>query len=817
MRSLRFITLAIVGLLLLGGTARAEPRVALVIGNSSYGGDLGQLPNPANDARLMANTLKGIGFEVIQAEDADLPGMKRKIQDFGERLAQAGGGATGLFFYAGHGLQVGGTNYLIPIHAKIAREPDVEFEAVPVDLVMKQMAFAESAVNIVILDACRNNPLSRGFRAVSRGLADPSIRPMGSFIAYSTAPGDVAEDGSGGNSPYTTALAAAITKPGASINDVFQDVRGQVLAATDKKQVPWDASSLTAPFYFVPAAAAAAAPAPAASNAVDPKAIELAFWQSIQGSNAGEDYQAYLDRFPSGDFAPLARLRLKQADPGKDRVVHGEPPPAAPGGSDDRTIETAFWDAAQEDASAESYRAYLNKYPKGAFADLAEKRMKELGAPPTQQAALTPPPEATLPDIVALGAKLYVKDKARLREAPAADAEIITHLAANTELEATGRSTDQAWWRVKLASGQIGFVAATAVTDQPPPTAPTQPPAAAPQEAPQEMAVTIPKPAGDDKEVCGSVDGLLATEREAACRRLLAAGIADDTPHYNTLMDLGRALYDQERYEDAINSYQAAVDIDPEYFGAFYMIGRVNLDWEKAAEARVAFDKAVALDPKQSDSYFYLGAAQRRLGDFEAALGNVERAVQMNPEQPDYAEEVGLLLLSKGNIPAAVAEADRAAAIESDGIMISSMFAYYLDRRYGDALAMADRGLASEGNWPYWWIWKALIQHGQGDPKAARNTLTEAQRQFSDWPRPVIDFLAGGLDAEGLRRAAQGGDARQQKQRRCELEFYIGVQAALDGNTAEARAAFRHVEGTRVYDYIEYMVAPAFLARLEPG
>ncbi len=319
---LRIIGFLFAALVLLAAPARAEPRVALVIGNSNYGGDLGQLPNPANDARLMAKTLRGIGFTVVEAEDADQNQMKRAIQDFSAQLAGAGDGATGLFFYAGHGLQVAGTNYLIPIHAKIAREGDVDIEAVPVDLVMKQMAFAESAVNIVILDACRNNPLSRGFRSVTRGLADPAVRPMGSFIAYSTAPGDVAEDGKGANSPYTTALATAITRPGASINDIFQDVRGQVLTATNRKQVPWDSSSLTAPFYFVPAAVT-----PPPSTVLDPQAMDLAFWNAVKDSKAPEDYQAYLDKFPEGVFASLAKLRLKPADQTASRVVHASPEP----------------------------------------------------------------------------------------------------------------------------------------------------------------------------------------------------------------------------------------------------------------------------------------------------------------------------------------------------------------------------------------------------------------------------------------------------------------------------------------------------------
>jgi tetratricopeptide (TPR) repeat protein len=305
--------------------------------------------------------------------------------------------------------------------------------------------------------------------------------------------------------------------------------------------------------------------------------------------------------------------------------------------------------------------------------------------------------------------------------------------------------------------------------------------------------------------------------RAAACQRRLSAGISDETDRYNTLMDLGRAFYDQERYAEALKNYQAAVEVDGNYFGAYQMIGRVNLDQGKAAEARDALDKAVSLDPQQSDSLFYRGAAKRRLGDFDSALDDVEAAVKMNPDQPDYAGEVGLLLLSKGKIAAAVAEADRAALLEPDGFMIASMFAYYLGGRSDDALAMVDRALNAGSSWAYWWIWKAMIQRGSGDDLGAVATLADAQQKFSDWPRPVIDFMAGKIDAAALRRAGQTGTAYEQKQRRCEIEFYIGAQAAAAGDKVQARAAFQQALETRIYEYIEYMVAPAFLASLEPG
>ncbi len=155
----------------LAGAASAEPRVALVIGNSAYQGDLPALPNPANDAKLMAKTLKSIGFDVVEAEDASQDQMKKAIAEFSDKLAAAGKEGTGLFFYAGHGLQVAGENYLIPIDAKIKSERDVDLVSVSAGTVMKQMEFAESAVNIIILDACRNNPLGGDARSLSRGLA----------------------------------------------------------------------------------------------------------------------------------------------------------------------------------------------------------------------------------------------------------------------------------------------------------------------------------------------------------------------------------------------------------------------------------------------------------------------------------------------------------------------------------------------------------------------------------------------------------------------------------------------------------------------
>ncbi len=254
---MRRFWLSLFAILVFAAPAAAEPRIALVIGNSNYSGDLPRLPNPANDAELMASTLTKLGFKVVKTHDADLKQMTRSIREFSDLLSGAGPQAVGLFFYAGHGLQIDGENWLIPINAHITKTADAEFEAVPASKILGQMQFAENSLNIVILDACRNNPLSRGVRSASTGLAKMDA-PLGSFIAYSTAPGQTAADGKGKNSPYTAALTKAMMKPGIAIEEAFRDARVDVLAATQKEQIPWESSSLTGAFSFNPGKATAA-------------------------------------------------------------------------------------------------------------------------------------------------------------------------------------------------------------------------------------------------------------------------------------------------------------------------------------------------------------------------------------------------------------------------------------------------------------------------------------------------------------------------------------------------------------------------------
>ncbi len=280
-----------------------EKRVALVIGNGAYPG-AGALKNPANDARDIAAKLKRLGFEVIVRTDVRQKDMLRALTEFGDKV-QAG--TEALFFYAGHGMQVRGRNYLIPIDAEIRSESAVSSEAVDVDQLLDKLAPAR--LSLVILDACRNNPFERRFRGGGQGLAQINA-PTGTLIAYATAPGKVAADGDGRNGLYTSELLSAMDVSGIKIEDVFKRVRGNVVRKSNDAQTPWESSSLTGDFYFRPGAGAATQGVTAAP-ATDAAAMELAFWESAERSNTAADYAAYLNKFPEGQFVDLVRNRLK--------------------------------------------------------------------------------------------------------------------------------------------------------------------------------------------------------------------------------------------------------------------------------------------------------------------------------------------------------------------------------------------------------------------------------------------------------------------------------------------------------------------------
>jgi hypothetical protein len=304
------------------GQATGDKRVALVIGNSAY--KEAPLRNPVNDARAMADKLRQLGFHVIARENATKAQMEKAVAEFGDAL---GPGAIGLFYYAGHGMQVSGRNFLIPVDATIHTESRVRLETLDVDLVLDQMDAAKNGVNIVILDACRNNPFERRFRSVGGGLAQINA-PQGTLIAYATAPGRVAADGEGANGLYTERLLQYIGAPGLPIEEVFKRVRNDVARQTNSLQTPWESSSLTGSFYFAtpPAPAATPAPAPAAATAAALDR-EIVFWQSVMESDDPAVIATYLRTFPDGTFAELAKAKIASIER-RSRTASAAPAPA---------------------------------------------------------------------------------------------------------------------------------------------------------------------------------------------------------------------------------------------------------------------------------------------------------------------------------------------------------------------------------------------------------------------------------------------------------------------------------------------------------
>ena len=224
-----------------------EKRLALIIGNSNYTHG-GSLANPINDARSMKMTLEDLGFTVIKYEDSTQKKMKIAIDEFGRKLRDYD---VGLFFYAGHGVQVKGNNYLIPVDAKLENENDVEYDTVRADRVLTKMENAGSKTNIVILDACRDNPFERSWRRGTKGSGLVFMdAPSGSIIAYATSPGNTASDGTGTNGIYTSAILSHIQTPSITIEQMFKLVRSTIMDWSDGKQVPWESTSLRGDFYF---------------------------------------------------------------------------------------------------------------------------------------------------------------------------------------------------------------------------------------------------------------------------------------------------------------------------------------------------------------------------------------------------------------------------------------------------------------------------------------------------------------------------------------------------------------------------------------
>lgn len=290
------------------GTA-TQQRVALVIGNNSYAD--APLSNPLNDAKAMARALELAGFQVNLKLNASHKDMMGAVREFGSRLRQGG---SGLFYFAGHGIQIKGRNYLIPVGADIQREDEVAYQAMDAQAVLDKMESAGNGTNLMILDACRNNPFARGFRSATQGLAQMEA-PVGTLVAFATAPGSVSSDGSGQHGLYTGHLLRLMRAPGMKIEDVFKQVRVAVRKESQGKQIPWETTSLEGDFYFLPPRPTGQKPSTASPATPPGEAVEQAFWDSVKESATPADLRAFLHRYPNSRHAAQARLRLQRLNP----------------------------------------------------------------------------------------------------------------------------------------------------------------------------------------------------------------------------------------------------------------------------------------------------------------------------------------------------------------------------------------------------------------------------------------------------------------------------------------------------------------------
>jgi uncharacterized caspase-like protein len=324
--TMRFLiaALSIAGLLVSATVAKADKRVAFVVGNGAYK-NVAQLPNPAIDAKAMAKVLRNVGFDVVEGTNLTRDKMTERLLEFGKK---AEGADVALFFYAGHGIAINGTNYLLPVDADVKSEMDVKLgSAINVDTTLEQ-TMGDAKVKLVFLDACRDNPFASKIKpnsatrslSVQSGLAEMKSGE-GTLIAFATGPGQTALDGEvGTNSPFTRALMANIAQPGIEIQQAMTKVRAQVNEETNKNQLPWGHTNLTGSVFLNPAAAPAgvsaeASPAPVAATG-SASEIELEFWRSIKDSNKPEELNAYLTNYPNGTFKPLALARIAELQNG---------------------------------------------------------------------------------------------------------------------------------------------------------------------------------------------------------------------------------------------------------------------------------------------------------------------------------------------------------------------------------------------------------------------------------------------------------------------------------------------------------------------
>lgn len=421
----------------------AGNRLALVVGNSTYSA-VSPLDNPVHDAQLIAKTLEQLDFDVTLLVDSTQNDMKRGISQFGRKLREAGPDATGLFYYAGHGVQSYGTNYLLPVDVALEDPADLDLVAVEAQSVLRQMFSARNKTNIMILDACRNNPFSDIPDFNDNGLAEMQA-PTGTFLAYATAPGGVALDGVDSNSPFTRSMAVQMATPGLRIEQMFKKVRVEVIEQTNGQQTPWDASSLTSDFVF------------AEEEPMTPEQLqELQLWNSVQASGDPVQIMLFLRGYPDGTYAQDARTLLSVLM--ERELTDPNPPAPEPVAKGPSAKEQALFEAAQANPSEDAYTAYLDAFPQGVFAEFASQELVALkqknGTDPIGEGVtqpVAPVVAAPAPELVVPSGPVTFKS-ALASDSPSISGRSIEDLIAMSPLYPPIEGLPEEYWKDKTCS-----------------------------------------------------------------------------------------------------------------------------------------------------------------------------------------------------------------------------------------------------------------------------------------------------------------------------------------------------------------------------
>jgi uncharacterized caspase-like protein len=434
---------------LFGAPALAETRLALVIGNSNYK-SVTPLPNPVNDAKAIADDLKAAAFDVTLADDLGQSDLRRAIRDFASKIAAKGPDTVALVYYAGHGVQVDGENFLVPVDARIQREADIPIEAVRLADIMSALAAVPSKMRIVILDACRNNPFATEKSVKGLAIVDA---PTGSIVAYSTAPGTAATDGAGTNSPYTQAFLDVSREPHLQIEQLFKQVRLKVHEATKGQQTPWESSSLTSNFWFLPSdevapspnavatagpagpatsrqstlpsaapeAATAVATAPAAPAATAQAADTMPATQPAAQTATVAPQQPGVPS-PSASRPTTFQARVAPQGPapaGPDAYAPPGPPPVMPVADMRMMSADDAYDYAISEDTVDAYEQFLLVYPGDPRADWVRTTLAlRVDAIAWRYASVVNTPDAYAAYAAAYPGGVYVEDAVRLRVRP---------------------------------------------------------------------------------------------------------------------------------------------------------------------------------------------------------------------------------------------------------------------------------------------------------------------------------------------------------------------------------------------------------------